>query len=134
MFSYIALGTKDLDRSVCFYDAALAPLGHRRIAYYDPDGRSAAWGLDDPGPHLWLTQPFDGNPASVGNGTMVSLIAETRAAVDAFHAAALTHGGTDEGAPGLRPQYGPSFYAAYVRDPDGNKLNAVCYSPATTDA
>jgi catechol 2,3-dioxygenase-like lactoylglutathione lyase family enzyme len=134
MFSYIALGTKDLDRSVRFYDAALAPLGHRRIADYDPHGRSAAWGLDDPGPHLWLTQPFDGNPASVGNGTMVSLIAENRAAVDAFHAAALTHGGTDEGAPGLRPQYGPSFYAAYVRDPDGNKLNAVCYSPATTDA
>jgi predicted lactoylglutathione lyase len=61
---------------------------------------------------------------------MVSFLAESRAAVDAFHAAALAHGGTDEGAPGLRPQYGPTFYAAYIRDPDGNKLNAVCYRPS----
>lgn len=129
MFSYISLGTRDIARSIRFYDAALAPLGHWRIADYDPDGQSAAWGLDDPGPHLWLTEPFDGNPATVGNGTMVSFLAETRAAVDAFHAAALAHGGRDEGQPGLRPHYGPHFYAAYVRDPDGNKLNAVCYHP-----
>ena len=127
MFSYISLGSRDIARSIRFYDAALAPLGHHRIADYDPDGTSAAWGLDDPGPHLSLTEPFDGNPATVGNGTMVSLLAETRAAVDAFHAAALANGGSDEGAPGLRPHYGPLFYAAYVRDPDGNKLNAVCY-------
>lgn len=129
MFSYISLGTRDIARSIRFYDAALAPLGHARIKDYDPEGHSAAWGLDDPGPHLWLTEPFDGNPATVGNGTMVSFLAETRAAVDAFHAAALAHGGQDEGQPGLRLQYGPHFYAAYVRDPDGNKLNAVCYHP-----
>jgi catechol 2,3-dioxygenase-like lactoylglutathione lyase family enzyme len=130
MFSYVSLGTRDLDRAIAFYDAALAPLGHARIAEYDPDMTSAAWGTDDPGPHLWITLPFDGKPASVGNGTMVSFLAETRTAVDAFHAAALAQGGTDEGAPGLRPQYGPTFYAAYVRDPDGNKLNAVCYRDA----
>ena len=129
MFSYISLGTRDIARSIRFYDAALAPLGHWRIPGYDPEGHSAAWGLYDPGPHLWLTEPFDGNPATVGNGTMVSFLAESRAAVDAFHAAALAHGGFDEGKPGLRPQYGPHFYAAYVRDPDGNKLNAVCYHP-----
>lgn len=131
MFSYISLGCRDLARSIRFYDAALAPLGHSRIADYDPDDQSAAWGLDDPGPHLWLTQPFDGNPATVGNGTMVSLLADSRAAVDAFHTAALANGGSSEGPPGLRPQYGPNFYAAYVRDPDGNKLNAVCYLPRT---
>ena len=131
MFSYVSLGTRDLARALPFYDAVLAPLGHQRIEDYDPEDRSAAWGLDDPGPHLWVTQPFDGEPATPGNGTMVSFLAETRAAVEAFHAAALAHGGTDEGAPGLRPQYGPHFYAAYVRDPDGNKLNAVCYRPAT---
>jgi catechol 2,3-dioxygenase-like lactoylglutathione lyase family enzyme len=131
MFSYVSLGTRDLSRSIAFYDAVLAPLGHLRIPDYDPGATSAAWGLDDPGPHLWVTAPFDGNPASVGNGTMVSFLAETRAAVDAFHAAALAHGGTDEGAPGLRPDYGAAFYAAYVRDPDGNKLNAVCYRAAT---
>ena len=127
MFSYVSLGTSDIARAIAFYDAALAPLGHERIAGYDPDGFSAAWGLDDPGPHLWVTGPFDGKPASAGNGTMVSFLAATRAAVDAFHAAALAHGGSDEGAPGLRPQYGDDFYAGYVRDPDGNKLNAVCY-------
>jgi catechol 2,3-dioxygenase-like lactoylglutathione lyase family enzyme len=134
LFSYISLGTRDLTRAIAFYDAALAPLGHSRISDYDSDGRSAAWGLDDPGPHLWITEPFDGSPASVGNGTMVSFLAQSRSAVSAFHAAALAHGGRDEGAPGLRPQYGPHFYAAYVRDPDGNKLNAVCYLPDTDSA
>lgn len=134
MFSYVSLGTSDLGRALRFYDAALAPLGHRRIADYDPDDRSAAWGLDDPGPHLWVTQPFDGAPATAGNGTMVSFLAGSRAAVDSFYTAALAHGGTDEGAPGLRPHYGPQFYAAYVRDPDGNKLNAVCYLVATGHA
>lgn len=129
MFSYVALGTSDIARARRFYDAALAPLGHSRIPDYG-DPRSNAWGTDDPGPHLWVARPFDGNPASVGNGTMVSFLAPSRGAVDAFHAAALAHGGRDEGAPGLRPQYGPHFYAAYVRDPDGNKLNAVCYAPA----
>ena len=127
LFSYMVLGTNDLDRAIAFYDAALAPLGHRRIPEYDPDGRSAAWGIDDPGPHLWVTLPFDGRPASVGNGVMVAFLAATDAQVDAFHAAALANGGTDQGAPGLRPQYGPHFYAAYLRDPDGNKINAVCY-------
>lgn len=131
MFSYISLGTRDLARAISFYDAALAHLGHARINDYDSEGRSAAWGTDDPGPHLWVTQPFDGSPATVGNGVMVSFLAASRSAVDAFHAAALAHGGTDEGAPGLRTQYGPNFYAAYVRDPDGNKLNAVCYLPDT---
>lgn len=127
MFSYMVLGTNDLPRAIAFYDAVLAPLGHARIADYDPDGTSAAWGIDDPGPHLWVTLPFDGAPATVGNGVMVSFLAESRDAVNAFHAAAMTHGGTDEGPPGLRPQYGPHFYAGYVRDPDGNKVNAVCY-------
>jgi catechol 2,3-dioxygenase-like lactoylglutathione lyase family enzyme len=128
MFSYVCLGTNDLARGRKFYDAVLAPLGHARVSEID-DATSSTWGLDDPGPHLWLTVPFDGNPASVGNGVMVSFLAPSRAAVDAFHAAALAHGGTDEGAPGLRPHYGPHFYAGYVRDPDGNKINAVCYAP-----
>ncbi len=127
MFSYLALGTNDLARSIAFYDAVLAPLGHPRIAEHDPDLTSATWGTDDPGPHLWVTLPFDGRPASVGNGAMVSFLAGTRAAVDAFHHATIAAGGTDAGAPGLRPHYGPHFYAGYVRDPDGNKINAVCY-------
>ncbi len=133
MFSYVSLGTRDIARARLFYDAVMAPLGHVRIPDYDPGGTSAAWGLDDPGPHLWVTEPYDGQPPSAGNGTMVSFLADSRAAVDAFHKTALAHGGSDEGPPGPRPGYGPHFYAAYVRDPDGNKLNAVCYRPATGD-
>lgn len=126
MFGYVCLGTADIARARAFYDAALAPLGHARVAGYD-DATSSAWGQAEPGPHLWVTVPFDGRPPAPGNGTMASFLAASRAAVDAFHAAALAHGGSDEGPPGLRPHYGPGFYAAYVRDPDGNKLNAVCH-------
>lgn len=127
MFGSVCLGTGDIARARAFWDAVLAPLGHARVAGYD-DARSSAWGLDDPGPHLWVTLPFDGRPAAPGNGTMVSFAAPTRAAVDAAHAAALAQGGTCAGPPGLRPQYGPAFYAAYFRDPDGNKANAVCHA------
>jgi catechol 2,3-dioxygenase-like lactoylglutathione lyase family enzyme len=72
--------------------------------------------------------PFDGNAATVGNGGHAAFNADSRAAVDKFHAAALAGGGTDEGRPGLRPHYNENYYGAYVRDPDGNKLQAVCHN------
>ncbi len=123
MFLYITLGTNDLARAIRFYDPVLATLGLARRAT-EPD--EAGYGASDaPRCSLWVTRPYDGRPASIGNGSMPAFTAPTRAAVDAFHTAALAHGGTDEGKPGLRP-HGPSFYAAYVRDPDGNKLSAVC--------
>jgi catechol 2,3-dioxygenase-like lactoylglutathione lyase family enzyme len=75
---------------------------------------------------LWVCKPFNGQAASVGNGIMVALRAKSWEQVDAFHAAALANGGISDGAPGLRPQYNADFYAAYVRDPDGNKLAVVC--------
>jgi predicted lactoylglutathione lyase len=75
---------------------------------------------------LWICKPFDGAPATAGNGSMVALRAKNWLQVGAFHAAALANGGTSEGNPGLRLQYNPDFYAAYVRDPDGNKLAVVC--------
>ncbi|MGB4826603.1 MAG: VOC family protein [Paracoccaceae bacterium] len=85
----------------------------------------AGYGLPGDGRcRFWITRPFDGKPASVGNGSMPAFVAPDQAAVRAFHAAGLAAGGKDEGAPGLRP-YGPAFYAAYLRDPDGNKLSAV---------
>ena len=121
-FLYLTIGTNDVARAARFYDAALAPLGLIRRATYDDE---VGYGFKgDSRTRLWITKPFDGNPASVGNGTMPALAAPEPAAVDAFYKAALAAGGSDEGAPGLRP-YGPAFYAAYVRDPDGNKLSAV---------
>lgn len=121
---YTTLGVADLARATAFYDAVLAPLGQSRRA----DGFEGweAYGPDyDDGVSLWLCIPFNGEPPTAGNGTMVAFRAPDAATVDAFHAAALAHGGTDEGAPGVRPHYGPNFYVAYVRDPDGNKLACV---------
>ena len=121
-FLYLTLGTNNLERAARFYDAALAPLGLIRRATEDTE---VGYGLpDDTRTRLWITLPYDGQPATVGNGSMPALVAPSQQAVKAFHAAALANGGTDEGAPGLRP-YGPAFFAAYVRDPDGNKLSAV---------
>lgn len=131
MFTYLTLGTnRPLPEAAQFYDAVLAPLGLTRCGGEDGDGSVVGWGLCEAGGlrelALWLCRPFDGQPATVGNGSMIALMAQTWAQVDAFHAAALAHGGHSEGAPGLRPQYDPDFYAAYVRDPDGHKLAAVC--------
>lgn len=121
-FLYLTLGTNDLARAARFYDAALAPLGLIRRA---TEATEVGYGLPaDHRTRLWVTLPFDGKASTVGNGSMPALVAPSQQAVRDFHAAALAHGGTDEGAPGLRP-YGPAFFAAYVRDPDGNKLSAV---------
>ena len=123
MILYITLGTNDLARATRFYRPVMAALG-LDLARREAD----EIGFMTPGDtrcRFWVTLPYDGRAATVGNGSMPAFVADSHAAVDAFHAAALAHGGTDEGAPGLRP-YGASFYAAYVRDPDGNKLSAVC--------
>lgn len=132
MFTYVCLGTTDLQRSARFYDATLATLGHARC---DVSGEPAwdgwlGWGTyQDHGRlemALWVCPPFDGQRASAGNGTMVALAASSWNQVDAFYAAAIANGGTSEGGPGLRLRYQPDFYATYVRDPDGNKLAVVC--------
>ena len=125
MYSHITLGGSDIERSRDFYDAALRPLG---IALCFSGDGYAAYGTGER-PQFWIVFPFDGGPASVGNGTHVAFLAPDRAAVDAFHSAALEHGGSDEGAPGLRPHYHEHYYGAYVRDPDGNKLQAACHHP-----
>ena len=123
MLLYITLGTNDLARARRFYDAVMPALG---MVLQGENGSEVGYGKPgDLRTRFWVTKPFDGAPATHGNGSMVALEARTRAAVDAFHAAALVNGGTDEGAPGLRP-YHANFYACYVRDPDGNKLSAVC--------
>jgi catechol 2,3-dioxygenase-like lactoylglutathione lyase family enzyme len=132
MFTYVCLGTNDLARATVFYDATLGALGLSRCDISsEPEWDGwIGWGTyEDQGRQevaLWLCAPFDGKAATVGNGAMVALQATSWQAINAFHAAALAYGGTSEGAPGLRPQYNPDFYAAYVRDPDGNKLAVVC--------
>jgi hypothetical protein len=127
MIRYVTLGADDLVRAGFFYDAALEPLGYiRQITTevelgYGPPVRAGI----RPKPLLWVLKPYDGRPATFGNGVDVAFEASSSAAVDAFHAAALAAGGTDEGGPGIRAHYSPTFYTAYVRDPVGNKLNAV---------
>jgi catechol 2,3-dioxygenase-like lactoylglutathione lyase family enzyme len=132
MLSYVYYGTNDLERAIRFYDAALAALEMRRCITGDPDWDriAAGWGVyQDGGARelaFWIGKPFDQQPATTGNGSMVAFRARWRQQVDHFHAAALANGGSCDGPPGLRLHYGADFYAAYVRDPDGNKLAAVC--------
>lgn len=126
MLLYVTIGTNDIHRSGQFYDAVLAVLGVRRQRDSEEEIGYAADG--DTRCRLWVVTPINKRASSIGNGSMVALEAESRSAVDAFHAAALAYGGSDEGAPGLR-SYHAHFYAAYVRDPYGNKLCAVCEKP-----
>ena len=118
MIGYVTLGTNDFARGAAFYDAIAAELGTGRMMEWDG---AIAWGTPGGGAGVALMKPFDGNAASVGNGVMVAFEAKDEAQVDRLHAIALEQGGSCEGAPGPR---GDSFYAAYFRDPDGNKLNA----------
>jgi catechol 2,3-dioxygenase-like lactoylglutathione lyase family enzyme len=132
MLTYAYFGTNDFERAIRFYDAALGALGMKRCITGDPewDKTSAGWGTyEDGGARelaFWIGKPFDQQAASAGNGNMVAFRAGSWRQVDDFYAAALAQGGSSEGAPGLRLHYGPDFYAAYVRDRDGNKLAAVC--------
>ena len=123
MFSHVTLGTNDWERARPFW-AAVAEVLKLPVMFEHETG--IAYGALNR-PMLFIGPTFDGRPATNGNGTHVAFAAESRAMVDAFHDAALANGGTDEGAPGLRPQYHPDYYGAYVRDPDNNKLQAVCH-------
>ena len=121
MIAYATLGTNDKARAAAFYDALLGEIGAKRLWEFD---RGIVWSVAPGQPCLGVLTPFDGKPATVGNGVMVALAVDSRAKVDSLHKKALALGGTDEGAPGPR---GESFYAGYFRDLDGNKLNVICY-------
>ena len=126
MIGYTMVGTADLPRSIAFYAPLFAAIGIEECWH---DEHTVSWGRpdDETFPRFITGYPFNGEPATVGNGTMTAFSFSEAAMVDRLHALALAHGGSDEGRPGLRPQYGEGFYAGYVRDPDGNKLAFVCY-------
>lgn len=121
MIGYVTLGSNDIPRAAAFYDALLQLLGAGRFMESDT---MVAWAVSPDKPALGVIKPFDGKPASAGNGVMVSLVVDSSALVDAVHRQALALGATDEGAPGPRGTSG--FYAGYFRDLDGHKINCFC--------
>jgi catechol 2,3-dioxygenase-like lactoylglutathione lyase family enzyme len=127
MISYVTLGSNDRRAAKTFYDAVLAPLG-LKPGYSDDE--MVGYGPEGGETQLWVVAPFNELDATAGNGTMLALAASTREQVNAAYAAAIAGGGRDEGKPGPREIYGPNFYAAYFRDPEGNKLAVVCRAPA----
>ena len=124
MFSHVTIGADEPEKLEGFYAAVLAALG---ISPFFKMPGTLSYGTAA-GPKVFVLKPFDGKAHVPGNGGHVAFLAPDRASVDAFHAKALELGGTCEGAPGLRPHYHPNYYGAYVRDPEGNKLQAVCHS------
>jgi len=120
MIGYTTVGTNDLPRAVAFYDALFAELGAKRTMEFD---RGIVWGtaMDQPG--FSVLKPFDGKPATVGNGVMIALVVDSKEKVDRIYKKALELGATDEGPAGPRFD---GFYAGYFRDLDGNKLNVFC--------
>jgi catechol 2,3-dioxygenase-like lactoylglutathione lyase family enzyme len=121
MLHHVSVGVADVERAAKFYDAALRALGYKRIMEFLP----YAIGYGETGPEFWVQLPHNQQPASVGNGYHVGFAAGSKKAVQKFHATALAQGGTDDGAPGPRPDYGPEYYGAFVIDLDGNKLEAT---------
>ncbi len=122
MPAYITLGANDPAQSHAFYDAVLKIIGWSAHADFPGGWKCYSEGGTGIGFKFWVAPPFNGEPASPGNGQMLCLPARNRAEVDGFHAAAMALGAKDEGAPGIREIYSPTWYAAYLRDPSGNKL------------
>ena len=129
MIGYALVGSNDLEKAKAFYDQLVAEVGASKLFEHPSGGR--VYGAQPDKPFFGVVGPFDKRPATVGNGTMIALLAETRAQVDALYNKAIELGGTDEGPPGLRGEEGPgAFYGAYFRDLDGNKLAVYRIGPA----
>lgn len=126
MIGYTMVGTRDLERARAFYGPVFAEMGFVEVFR---DNQVVCWGdrTNDKAPRFFVCKPFDGKTASVGNGAMTAFLVAEPARIDRIYQIVMQNGGSDEGSPGLRPQYGEGFYAAYVRDPDGNKIAFVCY-------
>lgn len=132
MIGYTTMGTDDLQRAMAFYDALFASVGIPRLMELP---HLAGWGSDWDKPIFGVAKPFDGNPAAPGNGVMIALGQRSRQQVRTLHTTALELGATDEGTPGVRgPEGSQAFYAAYIRDLDGNKLCFYCVGPGEDDS
>lgn len=126
ILSHVSVGVSDMARACNFYDAVLGVLGARRVL--EEGGFAVAYGKMFP--EFWVQFPHDRKPMAPGNGTHFAFTATSRDQIAAFHAAALANGGTDDGPPGPRPDYGPEYHGAFVRDPDGNKIEAMLWEGA----
>ena len=123
IISHISIGTNQFERAVAFYDSVLATLDCKQLMNYPG---AVAYGREFP--EFWVQTPIDGRPANVGNGTHFGFVANSKEAVHAFHAAALAAGGTDDGAPGPRPDYTDAYYGCFIRDLDGHKIEATYWN------
>lgn len=121
MLHHVSVGVSDVSRAAAFYDRVLGALGYKRVMEFMP--YAVAYG--DKLPEFWVQLPQNRLPATVGNGVHIAFNAVSRAMIEDFHRAGLAAGGSDEGAPGPRPDYGPHYHGAFLRDLDGNKLEAV---------
>ena len=125
MLANVIFGVRDMKCATSFYDAIFTPLGYKRVSTGE---KFTGYGPAEKA-NFFICMPRNGQPATAGNGTQVTVSAPDMASVDKFHKAALAAGGTCEGPPGYRPPEKKTSYAAYVRDPDGNKVMAVCSNP-----
>jgi catechol 2,3-dioxygenase-like lactoylglutathione lyase family enzyme len=124
--NYVMIGSNDLTRTRAYFDAVMPLIGGKLAFDYAPN--AVCYQLREG--RVWINRAHNGEPATVGNGSMVGLLCASEAEVQAAHAAALANGGSDEGPPGPRPDYGPDFYGAYVRDTDRNKMSFVYFGGA----
>ncbi len=125
MLHHVSVGVSNIERAAKFYDAALGALGYWRVMEFPG---AIAYGERNGDPQFWIGTPHDQNAASAGNGTHIGFTAPTKNAVLKFHAAALEQGGSNNGEPGPRPDYGDNYYGAFVYDLDGNKIEATLIS------
>ena len=128
MLHHVSVGVRDVARAATFYDPVLKALGYKRVMDYSPG--AIAYGESRDKPEFWIGLPHDQREPTGGNGTHVGFAAKSKGAVNKFHEAALRAGGSNNGEPGPRPDYGPAYYGAFIYDLDGNKLEAVLVAAA----
>lgn len=128
MLHHVSVGVKDVERAAKFYDPVLKALGYKRVVDFSP--HAIGYGASKDRAEFWIGKPHDGGIPNGGNGAHFGFIAKTKAAVNKFHEAALKAGGSNNGEPGPRPDYGFAYYGAFIYDLDGNKIEAAVLPPA----